>query len=378
MSPPPIAKDDRLVSVDALRVFVIILMIMGHTVPLAQDAYSIGLGWSGALILNQFLRFIIPFFMVLSGYFWAAKVHASGNAWKVTRPMIKSITVLFVLWSLVYLIPFNLADPHGLLGPLKRLYWHPVDGFFEGGRVHLWFLMAMLCSLVISATLVASGRQRWLLPLAFALYLLGLAGGAYRDTPMGVNLPFNTRNGPFFALLPFAIGHSLQRFTPSGRWAVHGVALAALGALIHFSELEQLHEDWGIWLMQDYVFGTVIFGLGVAMVGLSNTRLLRFPKIAALGPLVLGVYCSHFVFVDLIWPLRPLFAGQFVWDMVYVGVVFALSLGLTVLLSRHPLTRHFVLPTGSFGQRRVHKKARAEEASVSLPGGQAQGPSTIQ
>ena len=60
------------------------------------------------------------------------------------------------------------------------------------------------------------------------------------------------------------------------------------------------------------------------------------------GPLVLGIYASHNLFVDfLASPHNPMNAIPG-WDVIVVAVVFALALALTGLLARFPLTRRLV------------------------------------
>jgi surface polysaccharide O-acyltransferase-like enzyme len=80
----------------------------------------------------------------------------------------------------------------------------------------------------------------------------------------------------------------------------------------------------------------------MTMLALSNPAPLRFPRLAGLGPLVLGTYASHFLFVDLLAaPDTPLRAVPG-WDIIVVALVFALSLALTGLLWRFAPTRRLV------------------------------------
>ncbi|MCW5655472.1 acyltransferase [Hydrogenophaga sp.] len=343
---------DRIIAVDALRVIVIFFMIMGHTSPFEDPPLSLGKDLDGATILNQALRFIIPFFFVLAGYFWGAKVRQTGNAWKVSAPMVKGFLLLFVLWSLIYLLPVNLIDSlqYGAAGPLKKFYWnvmfaldHPIRTLAEGTMGHLWFLMAMVCALLISCALVSLHMERTLLALAVVLYFIGVAGGAYSETSIGFMSDLQTRDGPFFGLLPFVLGYHLQKYTPTRAWFYAGSALTLAGFALHFTELNYLADHWGASWVQEYVFSTVLTGLGVALIALSNPPSLRLPRVAALGPLVLGIYCSHYVFVEALWPLERRYGGHEVWDIGFVVIVFVLSLAASHLLGRFKWTRALVM-----------------------------------
>ena len=119
-------------------------------------------------------------------------------------------------------------------------------------------------------------------------------------------------------------------------------SLALGGLALQVAEVAWLHARWGTNMAQDFVVGTYFYGLGVAMLALSDPAPLRFPRLAGLGPLVLGIYASHNLFVDpLAGPDNPMRAVPG-WDVIVVAVVFALALGLTALLARFPLTRRLV------------------------------------
>lgn len=356
---------NRIVSIDALRVIVILFMIMGHTSPFESPPLSIGKELDLATVLNQAIRFIIPFFFVLAGYFWGMKVRTSGDAWGSTRPLLARFTFLFFAWSLIYLLPFNIVETFkfGELGPLKRIYWnivyafeHPLKSLAEGTMGHLWFLMAMVCVLLIAAALLSRRMERTLLALGVVLYVVGLSGGAYSLTPLGFESELQTRDGPFFSLLFFAIGHKLQQFKPQRSWFWGGLLMTLVGGLMQYAELSFLHEGWGASWQQEYVFSTALYGVGVALVALSDPPFLRLPRIAALGPLVVGIYCSHYIFVQALWPLERLWGGNPLWDIGFVLVVFLLSLGLTALMHQHPRTRRLVSSRAE-PQRRPAAKA---------------------
>jgi surface polysaccharide O-acyltransferase-like enzyme len=94
-------------------------------------------------------------------------------------------------------------------------------------------------------------------------------------------------------------------------------------------------------MAQDFTLGTWPFGLGMAMIALSDLRLARIPALAALGPLVLGVYASHYLFVDGLRTVDGIKAGP-AGGLRYVLLVFLLSLGFTWVVSRIPVARRVV------------------------------------
>jgi surface polysaccharide O-acyltransferase-like enzyme len=77
------------------------------------------------------------------------------------------------------------------------------------------------------------------------------------------------------------------------------------------------------------------------MVALSDLRWARVPALAALGPLVLGIYASHYLFVDGLHAVQGIDAGP-AGGLRYVLLVFLLSLAFTWALSRVPVARRAV------------------------------------
>lgn len=202
--------------------------------------------------------------------------------------------------------------------------------------------MGLLCSLFISSLLLRF-RQTWLLVmLALVLYLTGLAGKAYSATPLGFDSAFNFRNGPFFSLIFFVTGYLLHRTKPGPHWLPAGLLMAGTGFVLQLAETWLLHERWGTPMVQDYVFGTYFFGVGIAMVALSNSRFLDVPRLASIGPLVLGIYAAHMVFIDVLKPVDRQFSQNGWWAVFQVLAVFALSYALARLMQQFRLTRRLV------------------------------------
>lgn len=326
-------------------------MIAIHTTPFELQSMPIGRTLDLATVVNQAARFAVPLFFVLSGYFWANRFKDEREILEPTIRMAKRIAILFFVWSAIYLLPIDIVDSlsYGAIGPIKQIYWnlgsaanHPLVTLMEGTKVHLWFLVGLLCSLLISALLLRFKFNRFLVVLAVTFYLVGLAGKAYSDTPLGFQTAFNFRNGPFFSLIFFVTGYFLQRKQPNRLWFPVGCSLVTFGVLLHFTELLILNENWGTAMCQDYVIGTYFFGVGAALIALSNTKWLQSSRVASIGPLVLGIYTCHFIFVELLRPLERRYSGVVTWEMFYVVAVFLLSYTLASAFSRHHLTKRLV------------------------------------
>jgi surface polysaccharide O-acyltransferase-like enzyme len=342
----------RLQSVDVMRVMAIIAVIAIHTIPFTPPSAPIGQSFDLATIVNGLARFAVPLFFILSGYFWAKKIEGADMVWAPSLAMGKRIALLFVVWSLIYLIPFDFAEvfadgPAGFLEHLSRSIHtqlgRPVTVFFQGTEQHLWFLMALLWSLGISALLLAMRQRTLLVILAVALFAFGLAGKAYGGTPLGFRTGFNLRNGPFFSLIFFVTGILLASSGKPLPRLRTGLWIASAGIVLQFVELAILHERWGVSMAQDYVLSTFVFGLGAAIIALSNSPRLHMARAAAIGPLVLGIYSAHIIFVELFRPVNAALGGNWLWSIAYVMIVFALSYALARFLSRFSATKQLVM-----------------------------------
>jgi surface polysaccharide O-acyltransferase-like enzyme len=345
-------NSQRMESVDVARVVAVLAVIAIHTSPFEFKLQTIGEEVDLATVINQISRFAVPMFSVLAGYFWANKFENDSCLFQSTISLAKRIAFLYVAWSAIYLLPTNLIDSfaYGALGPIKRIYWNlrsaasqPLVTLFEGTKVHLWFLASLLCCIGISAVLIRFNLKRSLVILALILYFLGLAGKAYSDSPFGFQSSFNFRYGPFFLLIFFITGYFLQRKKTKDSWFSIGCFIFVFGFILQFFELHILNTKWGVSLAQDYVVGTFFLGTGAALIALSNTKLLHLSRIASIGKLVLGIYASHYIFIDLLSPIDKRYAGDILWDVAFVCAVFFLSYVTALGCSKYQLTKKLVL-----------------------------------
>jgi surface polysaccharide O-acyltransferase-like enzyme len=342
----------RVQSVDAVRALAVLAVIVIHTTPFADPSSPFGSRLDLAVMLNQFSRFAVPYFFVVSGYFWSSKFTGRDQVVMPTVKMLKRVAYIFMAWSVIYLLPTNLSVvlSSGAMGFIKVFYWnilsiidHPWMFVLQCTKEHLWFLVSLWMCLLISGLMLFMNLNRALMFLAISLYAIGLCGKAYAVTPIGFHVDFNFIYGPFFGLIFFAVGHQMRRWGAKVAWFWPGLMLAVIGYVMQFFELLALNRYWDGRLIQDYVLGTLFIGVGVAMMALSTQHLLRVPFLERVGRLGLGVYASHFVFVDLLSPLDQMYAGSPWWDIFYTVTVFLLAYFTAHLMSKYRYTRRIVM-----------------------------------
>ncbi len=342
----------RIESVDVFRLIAITLVILVHTQQARGfyskygDVYDIG------LFIDQLSRFAVPFFFIISGYFWGTKVKNSLSIAPISIPMAKRIFIIFIAWSIIYATPYNITSivEYGPLGPLKVDYWNlanlmrnPITLMLQGTSGPLWFLIALICSLGISSLLVKKKHYKTLIALSVALYVIGLLTKAYSCTSFGIKIAFDTRFGPFVGTIFFVTGYFLSKLTPTREWLLKGIALFGVGCIIHFSEIYLLHRFYGVHpYLIEYSIGCYFMGVGAAVVSIADFAPLRSAFLSHVGKFTLGIYAIHMVFVDLLRPFFKITSSWF-WELGYIALVLLFSITSVMFLSKNQLTRRFVI-----------------------------------
>jgi surface polysaccharide O-acyltransferase-like enzyme len=335
--------------VEVLRVVAVMAVLVIHATPFNQQD-RLGAAWDAATVANQLARFAVPAFFVLAGYFWAGRVPEPRGPDPVTRRMVGRLLLLFAVWSLVYVFPYDgallAADvPRAWLGQLERnarwIATHPGTVLLQGTNGHLWFLPALASAVAIAAVVRRWLGWRVLVAVAILAAAYALLALPYARTPWGLAVGYNARNGPALALPCVVIGMALARHAPTPAWVPRGAALLVGGALLSAVEATWLAHAHQVRLTHDVLAGTFAFGTGAAMLGLANPAALRQPRVAAMGSAVLGIYLIHPIGLDLLQP--ELQRARAPWaDLAGMAAVFLLSLGLSRALARSARWRWMV------------------------------------
>ncbi|PMG53486.1 fucose 4-O-acetylase [Vibrio splendidus] len=332
----------HIASIELGRV-IAILAIIGLHGQMALTYWQIDeVPWIG-YVLNQAARFAVPLFFLISGYLIQPKLAASP--WTTFMNYSKPLLKVWLAWSIICLVmPFNLAkvEEFGYLGE-REGYWGflmstPLNSFLEGGLVHLWFIPALVCAVLIIALLIELKLNKLLLPIAIALYGYGVLAGSYA-TLTGLEAPFFTRNGPFFGTLMVTLGFLIRQ----NQWKVSStkaLVLLALGMLIHFAEAAWLTTFDVGFNMNDFLFGTALWGMGVFMWLLANPNMGNYAWVRAISNRMLGIYVSHLLIIIVLFNVcGALGITELAKDVtVFFGTVL-LSFGLVVGIEKTPLRR---------------------------------------
>jgi surface polysaccharide O-acyltransferase-like enzyme len=339
----PAPASARIAGIDVIRILAILAVIFLHAKPFMSTHYADTTYSLLRDLIVQFARFAVPFFFVAAGYFLRRRLTTSPESAAMAWPYIRRIGALYLIWSAVYLL-FP-SDWMRLLieGNLKPFYWHlanslitlandPIVFIFTSTSVHLWFLPALIFAVSVLALAVRYRASQFFLPLAGGLYGFGLLADAYSKTRFGLSINHHLVLGLCYAPLFVGLGWWLAtRATPRRSEAI---LFIICGFALQLAEASWLSRMYGLPLVSSgFLIGTVPFGLGFMLLGLTLPTLDENRLLTSIGNMTLGIYLIHLWVKPLVQPLDPIFDGV-LWELGFPFLIFTASLLLTKWLSR--------------------------------------------
>lgn len=202
--------------VDVVKLICSILVVAVHTGPfLSIDA-----------TLNYFVvqilgRIAVPFFFVASAFFFFKKLDyeaglLSRENLRALRKFVFRIGKLYLIWTLIYLIPLSIQWFHGGMDG-STIVRFIRNFFFTGSYYHLWFLPSMIFAMCFVYVLLAKFKLMKVIEIGLILYVIGMLINVYGSIVVHIPLLGNgiklylqifetTRNGLFFGTIYMAIG----------------------------------------------------------------------------------------------------------------------------------------------------------------------------
>lgn len=319
---------------------------MAFVVAIHTDPFR-GLGWSGNLVnfaIDSVARFAVPFFFMTSGYLFARKTVERDPAAYVGK-QVATLTSLYV-FGLLLASPVFLAgavvdagagpggavrtaglEIAGFLSPLDLLYYG------DSVSVILWFLPALVYSLLLLYGFDRLGAARYLLPLSLGLHAVGLLGSSYG---VFLEVPIQHRDALFFGFFYTSVGY----YVADSDWQLGGGrSTLLLGATVFFAAFN-LGERYllgyvltgetfaqGVYTAT-YTVGTALFSVSLFLFLLSRPALGAGTPLPSWSRYAVGIYVVH---PALLYPLEradaalgPLGVGgdSILWHLALTPAVF--------------------------------------------------------
>lgn len=174
--------DKRNALIDITRVAAAVGIILCHVDLSDYGAFGV--------LSGQFLsvRFSVLFFLAVIG-FYVEKTYQAGK--NPVPGRVRSLFRVYGAWSLIYLALSFVMVVLIEKVPLGQFLVSKVKGFlFSGSYYHFWFYPAVIYALLFIGgvkKLLGHRALHFLIPLALALYALGLLGTGY--LPIGQQIP---------------------------------------------------------------------------------------------------------------------------------------------------------------------------------------------
>ncbi|MBI1910836.1 MAG: acyltransferase [Deltaproteobacteria bacterium] len=344
----------RMPGVDVIKAIAILGVICIHTNPFGPKEFDSFIHLKLLFhFINQASKFGVPFFFIASGFFFGRSLGKGGEPIDIFLKYFKRLLPVFIIWSAVFsLIPANKAVmANGILSGFLAVTIKAINSIIEapflflmnGTWIHLWFLPALIVGLAIVAVFLSLKIERYLIYFALFLFIIGLLGGAYSHLPIGFELDFNTRNGPFFSTLFIAIGWILSNLKRED-YPTAGAAflMAVSGLILQSFEAVLLLKYYGMKMhLHDYLIGTLPFAAGVFLLGLNYSEMGKEGVLQRLGKFTLGIYVSHTLIMMPVFKFRAYFDHS-LFQVIYPLLVYAVSALLTYLLLKNRFTKFLV------------------------------------
>jgi len=224
-----VTKMERNRSIDIFRYVCAIMVIAIHTRPF----YDIDTHWG--YVFSQILpRIAVPFFFLVSGYFYTRSLKAGK---RIFFPYIKRILQHYAIWSIPYfildLLQWGTQNIKGFLA--NCLYAFTITG----SHYHFWFFPALIFAVCATTVMYKSGLQKTLIPFSLILYAVGCLGCSYRSWGMHI---------PVLSML-----YASPHFTTIRQIVLMGFPFFSAGSLVleieNFTKVHNISKKKTAWLL---------------------------------------------------------------------------------------------------------------------------------
>ena len=339
----------RYVMIDTFKCIACYAVICLHALPFEPVVlYNQPIGKHLLFFIDTVSRFAVPFFFMASGFMYIKKTMNSSNAHDYFRNYAVNLALLYFGWCIFYAVytfgidcldvfansvtlslqSFSVND---YKNAIKLLY----QVFYSGGYVeffHLWFLIALLWSIIILHFCFQHNKLSVLLAISLLLYIFGLFGDSYRGL---YSLPFRTRTAIFFGLFYCTLGgfiafHEERVNAFIAKWGAMriGFAIILFGSLQlveRFILIQQFHgtlNDNFFIMTLPFVVCLFFFSLG------APPRALNEQWITSIADKVVGIYLIHPIVMEelaLVGQMMGIDGKSFIYQAMFVPLVFLFS-----------------------------------------------------
>lgn len=323
-------------TIDILRLILSIAVVSIHTMAF----YSLGEGAWVATSLGV-ARIAVPFFFIVTGYFFYNKVNDSVKSNKYIMKTFK-FYITWVIIEVIFLIPMivNIFS-QDVVGGIIRVLMVGVTG-------SLWYISSMILALIVVKPLLKRNRFFLLSLISIILFGIGLCGDSYYYLAQGSIIGsvsewytsiFGMANIGFTFSVPFVVlGAAINRFNlkdkikGAGLISILGIALLLFEAFMLY--YNGIAKDYNMYL-------SLIVVVPAIFIWALNSKLSISDRVGSIcREYSIGIYCTHqalmmycFMFIN---PLMQFTVLRFVITLVVASI-------LTFVLTKIKITKKYLL-----------------------------------
>ncbi|MGV3466002.1 MAG: acyltransferase family protein [Heyndrickxia sp.] len=301
-------------TIDLIKFFAIFCVVFIHSysfnATMLQNNYI-------NLLISEFPRFVIPFFFSVSGFLFGIKIVNSQGQSKYFRKYIWILTKQFVTWYILYLIydciirtaiaihmHLNVFDE--VVKVLKYVIY-PSFIYYGIGLTsyHLWFLPALIWSVVILYISIRLKKTKFLLIFSLILNLIGLFGQGFSGL---FSLGIETRDALFFGLFYTTLGYCFAIKYEWVKQKLQKVKTALLITLIILSSFLQMIEKamdvkflGGSNSSFQYYLSTIPLTICIILFFIKKENIGQGLFISKIGGRAISIYVLHMFFINFMF-----------------------------------------------------------------------------
>lgn len=287
-----IQKKERNVSIDALRVLVMFMIVLGHVMlhgKVVKNIKPFTVNYFVSYVIYAFIYVHVNCFVLISGYFLSQKEFKLKQIFSLWGKMLFWSFTIFIILVVIGETPFSVKMAVKTLLPFtQQRYWFMTT----------YLLMYCLIPFMNAAIRTMSKKQYQIaLALFFVVYIVLQNIFFWREFT-----EVNSHSPLFFAFLYFVGGYvkkyPIERKIPYFRMYVACSALTAISRFVlSYLTMKYFGEMYGETIFYSYTSITMVIGSACLFMTFKNMKMKKESLLGKIvlwiSPLTLGVYLIH-------------------------------------------------------------------------------------
>lgn len=344
--------NERVHSIDFIKVICSISIICLHARLFSNTHIGSFDGTQIYIIIDTLCRFAVPFFFISAGFLFGNKINDKNKANGYAKKYVIKILKMYFAWVLITFL-YNIVlsavkcylegtDVKQKILTFIQNHINPSELFYYGTTYsvgyHLWFLIALVWSIIILMIFRKFNKIKLLLVISGLLHIVGQFGQTYSGF---FNIEIATRDTIFFGLFYVTIGYFISEQTIPLKLKLRSNLLLILFFVFNIVALIERFVILGAGTFNsengNYYMSTVFVAVTLFLYALSKKNLgkdsvfnklsVHIDRIYVIHVPVMVTYASVFTALGV-----TAFIDTVLWQLIFVPIIFITSLIISYLL----------------------------------------------